>query len=97
MVGLDIEDGTHGPLANEYEGQQGRAVLSAFALDVPAAGGDPEGKHGLSPHGILGDEVWEWKNGLLHRHLQKSGLAPPAARLHLLVRRHGQDLRARGV
>jgi phage terminase large subunit-like protein len=43
-------------------------LLSKF---MPLAG-DPEGKHGLSPHGILGDEVWEWKNGLLHRHLQKS-------------------------
>lgn len=74
MVGLDIaRDGTLGPLAHEYQGSGKDALFCPFTLSSfqPLAG-DPEGKHGLSPHGILGDEVWEWKNGLLHRHLQKS-------------------------
>lgn len=31
--------------------------------------GDPTGKHGPSVHGALGDEAWEWDDGLLHRHL----------------------------
>src|ERR1044072_2535634 len=74
MVGMDIaRDGTRGPLAKIYEFSGKYALSDAESLSSfqPLAG-DPEGKHGFSPHGILGDEVWEWKNGLLHRHLQKS-------------------------
>jgi hypothetical protein len=82
MVGLDIDarTGHRGPLARMYEINK-EAMFSPHLLSkfMPLAG-DPEGKHGLSPHGILGDEVWEWKNGLLHRHLQKAhGLARAAA------------------
>jgi phage terminase large subunit-like protein len=74
MVGLDVaRDGTHGPLASEYQGSGKDALFcSATLSSYQPLSGSPEGKHGLSPHGILGDEVWEWKNGLLHRHLQKS-------------------------
>lgn len=74
MVGLDIAgDGVLGPLASEYVGTGKHSLFSPFSLSSfqPLAG-DAEGKHGFSPHGILGDEVWEWRNGLLHRHLQKS-------------------------
>lgn len=74
MVSLDIaRDGTRGPLAQIYEFTGKDALFDAESLSsFQPLSGDPEGKHGLSPHGILGDEVWEWKNGLLHRHLQKS-------------------------
>jgi phage terminase large subunit-like protein len=74
MVGLDIAaDGAHGPLASLYQGSGKDALFCSHSLSSfqPLAG-DPEGKHGFSPHGIIGDEVWEWRNGLLHRHLQKS-------------------------
>jgi phage terminase large subunit-like protein len=69
---IDPTTGKRGPLAKLYE-LSGTSLFCPHLLSsFKFLSGDPEGKHGRSVHGALGDEAWEWRNGLLHRHLQKS-------------------------
>lgn len=74
MVGLDIDQrtGARGPLASLYEVNKEALFCPHLLAKFMPLAGDPEGKHGLSPHGIIGDEVWGWRNGKLLEHLEKS-------------------------
>lgn len=58
-----------GSFAELYEVSNTALFCPHLMSSFKPVSGDPEGKHGPSVHGALGDEPWEWKNGLLHRHL----------------------------
>lgn len=56
-------------LAGLYEVTAKSLFCSDAVAVYRALSGVPRGKHGLSPHGTIGDEAHEWKNGALHTFL----------------------------
>jgi phage terminase large subunit-like protein len=73
MVNADIApSGARGPLAQLYETSAKSLFCPHLLSSFKFLSGSPEGKHGKSVHGALGDEAWEWEDGLLHRHLIKN-------------------------
>jgi phage terminase large subunit-like protein len=73
MVELDVIQRGRLRLPGDFARLYEVSATSLFCPHLMSAfkplSGDPTGKHGPSVHGALGDEAWEWKDGLLHRHL----------------------------
>ncbi len=60
-------------LSNElsalYEVTRNALVCTRLMSSFRPLSGDPAGKHGLSPDGLIGDEAHEWRDGRLHTFL----------------------------
>lgn len=56
-------------LSRHYEVTKTGLFCPAAMASFRPLSGEPMGKHGLSPHGALGDEVHEWPNGQLQTFL----------------------------
>jgi phage terminase large subunit-like protein len=57
------------PLSSLYEVTKTGMFCSTLMGCYRALSGEAYGKHGLSPHGNIGDEAHAWKNGRLHTFL----------------------------
>jgi phage terminase large subunit-like protein len=57
------------PLSNLYEVTKTSLFCPATMSTFRALSGEAWGKHGLSPHGIIGDEAHAWANDRLHTFL----------------------------
>lgn len=56
-------------LQEHYEVTKAGIYCPALMSSWRPLSGIPRGKHGLSPHGILGDEAHEWRDSRLHTYL----------------------------
>ncbi len=58
-----------GPLSGLYEVTKTGMLCHKSMASFRPLSGEAFGKHGLSPHGIIGDEAHAWRNGNLHTFL----------------------------